>query len=180
MNSFLRLFDQDATYKRITDNIEKMSNEVGEKDLSVFYFSGHGMVEKNRLLLTPSDADVGNKERMLSAADFFGPISRMKGYKIVILDACYSGQLLNEFPDEPTMAIFTSSLADETSMDGNAVGRSMFTERIINAFRSAEKWQMKIGLYDIKNELIKSGVDERCIYIPEDLNDCIIFKIKNL
>lgn len=180
MNSFLRLFDQDATYKRITDNIKEMSNEVGEKDLSVFYFSGHGMAENNSLLLAPSDADWGNREGMLSATDFFGPISRMKGYKIVILDACCSGQLLNEFPDDPTMAIFTSSLANEISIDGNAVGRSVFTERLINAFRSAEKWQMKIGLYDIKNELIKSGVDERCIYIPEDLNDCIIFKIKNL
>lgn len=180
MFPFLRLFDQEATYKRIIERIEKIGNEVGENDLSIFYFSGHGTVEGNRLLLTPFDADWSNRERMLSATDFFSLISHMKGYKIVIIDACHSGQLLNEFPNDPTMAIFTSSLPDKTSEDGDAIGRSMFTEKIIKAIKNVEKKQMKFGLSDIKNELIKSGVDEKCIYIPKELNDCIIFKIKNL
>lgn len=180
ISSCLRLFDKEATYNRITETIGKIGNEVGENDLSIFYFSGHGTVEDSRLLLTPSDGNWGYRKGLLSASDFFAPISHMKGFKIVILDACHSGQLLNEFPNDSTMAIFTSSLPDEKSADGNAVGRSLFTERITKAFRNAEKKQMKIGLCDIKNELIKLGVNEKCIYIPEELNDCIIFKIKNL
>jgi WD40 repeat protein len=86
------IVNSDATTNNITKGLEELflqSKRQGNKnDIFLFFFSGHG---KNGL--TDDFQLVSGGSGSLSEDIFIGILSRIKGRKIILLDACRSGQV---------------------------------------------------------------------------------------
>ena len=131
--------------KKVTKYLEKSELReliddlfAGENEIALFYFSGHGYVDKdNQSYLVTSDYsqyDYGvSLDEVLKKAN----ASKTKN-KIIILDACNSGAMgsLQSFGIEGSMlgnglTILTSSLHSEPSLEVN--GHGLFTSLLIEA-----------------------------------------------
>lgn len=131
--------------KKVTEYLEKSELReliddlfAGENEIALFYFSGHGYVDKNnQSYLVTSDYskyDYGvSLDEVLKKAN----ASKTKN-KIIILDACNSGAMgsLQSFGIEGSMlgnglTILTSSLHSEPSLEVN--GHGLFTSLLIEA-----------------------------------------------
>lgn len=73
-------------------------------DVSLFYYSGHGNSDGSL---------VGTENTILSLSSLRNTLQQIPGKKIVILDCCYSGTVINrsgEPQEEPSPAAFTSAV----------------------------------------------------------------------
>ena len=67
--------------------------EADEGDLSLVYFSTHGLLTDSRAAILLSD---GTREEALEPEALFGMLNRIPGRKVLILDACYSGAFIGK------------------------------------------------------------------------------------
>jgi hypothetical protein len=71
--------------------------DADEGDLSLIYFSTHGILTDGRAAILLSD---GTKEEALEPETLYDILTRIPGRKILILDACYSGGFIGKgMPD---------------------------------------------------------------------------------
>ena len=107
--------------------------EAGENDISLFYFSGHG----------DSDGSlVGSDMSTLTPSELRACLDGISGRKVVIIDACYSGNLIqdgNEASAAGSSVMSVNSLsqsavsgeASDNEGNGNMVS---FTDSFLDAF----------------------------------------------
>ena len=115
----------DATKSEIIDLVDLILGEQGEDDISLFYYSGHGVTNSSTYYsgaLMTVDVDY------ISTDELADMLSAVKGKVIVILDSCGSG------------AAVKSKSANKVDFDP-----AQFNAGVINAFKSAVKWQAKSG-----------------------------------
>lgn len=80
----------DMTRADMIKSLEQFSAQVETADVALFYFAGHGFQVDGENFLAPIDLDVGGDvgAQVVLLGDVLRVLSRAKGIKIVILDAC--------------------------------------------------------------------------------------------
>lgn len=120
--------------------IKQLSND--DNQVLVFYYSGHGSVlpQDSTWVMKSLSGDINGKSLLAS-------FSELPGYKIIVLDACYSGILTKEYDNN--MAIITSSDQAERSSDGNPNSNSPFTKELIATLEQSLKGKGHLTVEDL-------------------------------
>lgn len=91
------LFDGEATRQNILDNLDKIASRIGQEDIFVFYYAGHGSMVDDRFFFIPSESlrlyDLGSLQKDAIEASIlqekFRNIQALK--QLIVMDACQSG-----------------------------------------------------------------------------------------
>lgn len=86
----------DVTASTIKSSIASAFSGAQSTDVSLFYYSGHGVSTSGSL--------VGTNSTYLSFSELRKALDKIPGDKIVILDSCYSGNAINKSEGEVTEA----------------------------------------------------------------------------
>lgn len=86
----------DVTASTIKSSIASAFSDAQSTDVSLFYYSGHGVSTSGSL--------VGTNSTYLSFSELRKALDKIPGDKIVILDSCYSGNAINKSEGEATEA----------------------------------------------------------------------------
>lgn len=156
--------DTDTTRKANKSNIERElakfldPNQIHEDDSVLFFFAGHGLFAKDdgpgdRGVLCPSDVIVSNGRAIGSQIRLDSDLVRRlrdscrARHRLVILDACYSGEVFNfgarpqgstalrdqpVYYRQPALLALASCASSQQASDGTS-GHSPFTGALLNA-----------------------------------------------
>lgn len=119
------------TGQGILDTIVDTFGDATEDDVSLFFYSGHGVYSSSASLL---GALVGTDSVYVTADVLRQQLDVIKGRKIVIVDACHSGALIGK--NLTDTGEFASS-APAASTQAIASDAETFAENFPNAFISA-------------------------------------------
>lgn len=177
----------DATRDNILNSITDLNRKLNDKSLTIFYFSGHGLLSGDGdLILLPIDVQHINEaqQKGIRIRKVLELLNALKGYKIVIIDACHSGQATQY--KYPNMAIFTSSQQDQYSSDGSNISRSVFTDQLLKGLRfELLSTKKTITFKDIENYLSihvkekSGGIQDSKSYIDPNLANVVLLKKKD-
>lgn len=142
------LTENDATYSNILSSLRKIMYKASNKDRVIFYFSGHG----SKTGLCPYDY-VGEDDNSISKKDIERLFSSTNAkYKLLIADACYSGNLkgtkgliqeeMIKFDKSLSSssggyAVIQSSSGYETSMEDGALKQGVFSHYLLKGLKGA-------------------------------------------
>ncbi|MBK8558061.1 MAG: caspase family protein [Lewinellaceae bacterium] len=150
------LIDEEATRENILETINDVFAMASDKDLVIFYFSGHGL---NGSFL-PIDFDGFNNK--LGHDEIAAAFNRSKAkYKLCLADACHSGSIfaMRSGETEPVLnqyyqtlsrsvsgtALIMSSKAEETSLESSGLRQGVFSHFLIRGLKGdADKNNDKI------------------------------------
>ena len=90
----------DLTAAQITSAISSTFSGATARDVSLFYYSGHG---------TSAGALVGTDSYGVSVSSLRTALDAIPGTKIVIIDACYSGNMIGKSEGSASPSSFTSA-----------------------------------------------------------------------
>ncbi len=118
------LIDNQATRANVLAAIKNLRSVVKPADIVIFYESSHGGLTKSGdFRMIAYDGGVTFKE----ITDAFKGVA---GTKVTIFDACNSGAAATS-GDGAELVVFSSSRANEFSLDGAASGNSLFTQHFL-------------------------------------------------
>ena len=145
--------NEEVTTKNIYNTMDSLYYKSGNEDITIFFFSGHGIKNEKdgKYYLVTYDADNRKKERGIDAELLMEKINRINGYKIIFVDACFSGHLINKTYKK--MSIFVSSRNNQESFASNNIERSVFTNFIVRYFNSISESRTDVDLLDLANFL---------------------------
>ncbi len=188
------LINKDFTSKKMADYFEECRLKAANDDISLFFFSGHGIYKNEKYYLLPTNIFNNNYENQAISLKFiYEEMNKIPGFKVIFLDACYSGSAISELLkleniDKKKFAVYASSMGSETSIDGNELTSSSFTTALVNGIRFDLK---KVGnsnyisFKDLENYLQKEVAKNSnyqqnpfCWYDSE-LSDKVLFKYNN-
>ncbi len=93
-------FDDPAypSWTNIKATLTSIKDSASEHDLTIFTFSGHGLDKRGDLLLAheSTNGSPSTQGILLSPEDLLEEISKIPGRKLIIIDSCYSGLLVEE------------------------------------------------------------------------------------
>lgn len=140
--NIINLVDKVATRRNILDSLNAILNKVTNKDMVIFYFSGHGI--KGAFL--PIDYD-GTFEKVVYHHEIYSALQRSNAqFKICIADACHAGSMqeqkgLNgsyqtDFYQQSQQvqsdfAMLLSSTSSENSAEADRLQQSVFSYFLI-------------------------------------------------
>ncbi len=118
--------------------IKKLVEELFRDDaeIALFYFAGHGYIERTGGYLISSDSKDGDDGFSMNDLMELANLSRAKN-KIILLDCCHSGIAGNQTPQQdrsslgPGLTILTASGAEEYAGEKN--GSGIFTNLLVDA-----------------------------------------------
>ena len=115
------LTDNQATKSNILNALSGLRSRVKAGDYVIFYESSHGGLNKSgEFVMNAYDGTVSFRE--MAAA-----LKGVAGNKIVIIDACHSGEAATSGAGAE-LVVFSSSRSNQLSFDGVAGGNSRFTQ----------------------------------------------------
>lgn len=94
-SSIIYISDLEATKKHILESIQSALGSADDNDVSYFYFGGHGGKNGDVYYLSPGDAD-SSIASQITVDELAEAFQNIRGTKIVILDACYSGGFIEQ------------------------------------------------------------------------------------
>lgn len=155
------LLDSQVTKDGMYGRIDQLAFTSTEHDVTFFYFSGHGTKRDGRYYLAPwGMGKAGDIVRSgIEAEELVKRLDRIKGLKIVVIDACYSGLMLKYACDG--MAFFTSSSADNASSDGNRFSASLFTRAFIESLNTSHWKEEGLTLKRLRELIDEKMADKR-------------------
>jgi hypothetical protein len=116
--------DTQATKRNILGALSGLRSRVKPGDYVIFYESSHGGLNKSgEFTMNAYDGTVSFRE-MATA------LKGVAGTKIVIIDACHSGEAATSGAGAD-LVVFSSSKANQLSFDGPAGGNSLFTQHFL-------------------------------------------------
>jgi hypothetical protein len=146
------------TRNNILTELANVAQAADERDLLLFYFSGHGAVEAGEAYLIPRDA------RLSNLVDTAIPLRRAKKImsdsaaraKVIILDACHSGARIGKadarmspafmrrvFAEAEGLAILTSCQQGQVSYEWEQASQSVFTHYLLEGLAGAADFDDK-------------------------------------
>lgn len=146
------------TRSQILGALSSMSQNAGEDDLLVFYFSGHGMAKDGESYLLPSDASLSAlKHTAIAMRDVHELMEQSQARaKVLILDACHSGASLGKaastmtsafmqrvFNNAEGMAVLASCKQGQLSWEWREERRSVFTYYLLQALEGQADLEKK-------------------------------------
>ena len=115
---------------------------VGDADIALFYFAGHGYTEDTGGFLCASDCETGDDGFSLVELMTLASKSTARN-KVIILDSCHSG-IAGDRPTEQRtaeinegMTILTASTASQYAMEVPGGGAGVFTNLLVDALSGA-------------------------------------------
>ncbi|RYG53739.1 MAG: hypothetical protein EOO01_03550 [Chitinophagaceae bacterium] len=142
-----RLLDRDATKDAITDGLEWIQKQTGQKDVAMIFYAGHGMNDNNGIFyMLPVGADMDRvRTTCVNFEELRQTVSSIAGKVVVFIDACHSGNamgtrrgetdinsIVNELSNAVNGAItYTSSTGKEFSLEDAAWGNGAFTKALL-------------------------------------------------
>lgn len=154
------LSDRQVTVDNVRTRIDRLASTSAETDITLFYFSGHGIKRDNKYYLVPSGLqqmeDISHLG--IETGELVMRLKQIKGLKIVIVDACYSGYLLKYACDG--MAFFTSSSAEAASLSGDRFSTSPFTRAVIKSLNCDAREEKGLTL-KMFGESIKEQMEDK-------------------
>jgi len=94
------------TKTNIKNTLSEVEGLAKEEDLTIFTYSGHGIMETGHLLLAYSEG----VPQSLDPATLLSWIALIPGKKLVILDSCFSGMFVEKSPSS-TNTVLNNSIA---------------------------------------------------------------------
>ena len=90
------LYEEAATLEGIIDAFDQLQKELTNEDNLIIYFSGHGDLVNDNGYWIPTDAKLNKRHTYLSNHDVRDLLKNCNArHVLVIVDACFSGALLN-------------------------------------------------------------------------------------
>lgn len=142
-----------VTMKR---EIIQLFRQAKKDDLVLFYFSGHGITDDNYELYLPTKSTGKEDFEAMSVAGSFLKKQAENYYvkrKIIILDACYSGSVNNEwrsktisidlkqFLGKEGLAVLSSSSATQVSFEQQGASLSLYTQYLVEGIETGAATQ---------------------------------------
>lgn len=144
--------EENLTVPEIILDISATFGGATERDVSLFYYSGHG--DRNGAL-------VGYDNKRLNPSDLRDVLNTIPGRKIVIIDACYSGKMISR------------SLTSESEGAGSAED---FVDFFMTAFTARSKGDLRGADYFVITAASGSEesweVDNRGVFTEALLEGC--------
>jgi Caspase domain len=122
----------------LKDSIEELF--IGDDEIALFYFAGHGSIDVTGGYILASDSTRGDEGVSLAEIMVFANKSKAKN-KIIILDSCHSGIVGSPVEMEGNallsegMTILAASTKDQYASEQN--GRGLFTTLLVDALGGA-------------------------------------------
>lgn len=151
-----KLLNEDATLVNIKTAIGWLEREATQKDVVLIFFSSHGALDnKGNLYILPTDFNGYNLfATALNIKDLTEGMSAAPCKKLILLDACHSGQsgadlmsfasakaadidrVVNEIAEtEPGITVMTSSSGREYSYETDEWQHGAFTKAMLEGLR---------------------------------------------
>jgi len=153
-DDFTVTVSQDFTKDDFKKTIEGFKESSSEDDLTVFYYSGHGLGIYGSLILCPPSTATVVDNYLVTSSDLVEMLSGFKGEVLVLLDSCYSGVFItdsiygdDDFPDavsrffsgvdgdDSNLWFITASTEEETSLAGK--NNSLFTACLLPSIKGS-------------------------------------------
>lgn len=135
------LENKDATKKKIIDTFEDLTKRLTPNDNLIFYFSGHGDLDKTTDIgyWIPADATNGDTSSYIPNSTIKSYLSSMKvQHSVGIIDACFSGSMVlrsnvevaERYYNIPSRWVMTSGV-EEVVPDGKPGRNSPFAKSLM-------------------------------------------------
>jgi WD40 repeat protein len=137
------------TPKEILDALQGVVDKAGPDDLVVVFLAGHGDFVKMKGVDEPvfvyccpnydRKKFVATGETGLTGTELFGQLAKCKARKLVLLDACHSGQAASEnlirhlVPEGQGPTVIAACDQKEQSFEDKALGHGLFTAAVLQA-----------------------------------------------
>ena len=141
------LFNEDATRSNIISAFKKLLRQVGENDNLVFYFSGHGIFNKDikQGFWIPVDGVKEDEATYISNSDVLNYIKAIKAKHIFgVVDSCFSSALFlqrgeesqgqNRIYQQASRWLLTAGRLEMVE-DGSLGDNSPFTESLVSQLK---------------------------------------------
>ena len=125
------------TADEMVSQIQWMGETSEEGDITFIYFSGHGKTNGSLL---------GSDGEEMTLSEFTDAVATIKGRKVILVDACYSGRLIDDGTENDSAMISRSfiknnaltnqSETNETLEEGESFPER-FTANLLSAFKAA-------------------------------------------
>ena len=149
------IYNDKVSNKSLIDRYGILNKTMCDNDLALFYFSGHGRKSNNGSF----DFLIGRDNEVINLDGFIEKCSRLPGYKLFIVDACFSGALSRI--SFPKVAIICSSRAEEFSIGQGNLSESLFTESLKNSVSFLLREKEHIDLSILYEEICKQISSEK-------------------
>jgi len=172
-----KLVDKEATKDAITDGLDWIQKQTGQKDVAMIFYAGHGINDQNNIFyMLPVAADMERiRSTCLNFEELKQTVSSIAGKVVVFIDACHSGNVMggrrgvtdingmvNELSNTENGAItFTSSTGKEFSLEDPSWGNGAFTKAVIEGLNG-------MAAFGSKNKITIKSLDA---YISERVKD---------
>ena len=150
------LIDEEASGDAILEAIDRlmrsMRKSVGDQDVAVILFSGHGEIIENKYYLIPYGVDISTPTKMERSSVWIEELAAkikdlaQRGRVLLLFDACHSGAVgpggaspvldagvLRDALNSNNVTVLTSSDKDELSREDRAWGHGAFTKAFLDS-----------------------------------------------
>ncbi|MFY7925825.1 MAG: caspase family protein [Aquidulcibacter sp.] len=148
------LADQDATERRIRQELGRLSRSATSLDVTIVLFAGHAFREGTRTFFLPVDGDVEDLHATgIGESELQSQLGRIPGKVVALLDFCHAGgmalasndrqrslpderRLLNALAEAGTgVIVFSAATADQPARELASLRNGIFTHAFLDALR---------------------------------------------
>lgn len=130
-SSSVVITDTNATLRAVVAALERFRDRLGEDDIFLFYFSGHGSGEGERdQTLVMFDSEGAPKDE-LSSKRLGALLASFPSRNLVMIDACFSGGFVGNLAAPRTLVLAGTSRNQESSLSYVHRSSGAFTHALI-------------------------------------------------
>jgi len=144
--------------------------EVEQQDIFFLYYAGHGEADGYPLLLSSENSNLATS---ISEAELNDSVGAIAGTKVIILDTCYSGQIVESYPrtasDRESVSYHANLFALTASSENQESREDLFSSIGHNHGYFSLYFLDAIGWNHISDTPSEATLDGREIVVPGDM-----------